>query len=89
MTNADTKPDLDHTTPPSGRDTTISPNNHSKDIICKSASVKGIKMNYLHVPQSYNPRVYELNDDIILQYETEMSSDDEVKGVKSEHIKVV
>jgi len=50
MTNADTKPDLDHTTPPSGRDTTISPNNHSKDIICKSASVKGIKMNYLHVP---------------------------------------
>lgn len=91
FTCTDTKPDMDHstTTPPSGRDTTVSPNNDEKESLIKSANTKVIKMNYLHVPHCYNPKVYELNDDIILQYETETNSEDEVKFKCEQQIKVL
>ena len=34
-------------------------------------NISAMKINYLHVPAIYNPKVFELNDDIILQYEVE------------------
>jgi len=36
----------------------------------KTTQFGKLKVNYLHVPGIYNPKVFEMNDDIILQYET-------------------
>lgn len=40
----------------------------AKRLECQN--IPTIKVNYLHVPAKYNPKVFELNKDIILQYET-------------------
>jgi len=44
------------------------------EIAAKHREAKNIcsmKINYLHVPAIYNPKIFELNDDILLQYEIE------------------
>lgn len=45
-----------------------------------SQQIGEVKINYLHVPAMYNPKVFEMNDDIILQYETTYESDEELKN---------
>ena len=37
----------------------------------KDSNSNDTKLNFLHVPASYNPQVFQWNDDIIVQYESQ------------------